>query len=412
MAKKSSNTTNGLEDALSALSKIWGSGFNTRGLADAEYDAIPTGHDDLDEVLTKGSSGIFRGGICEIFGSEGSGKTSIAMRAVGNAQKMGLNALWIDAESTFSPDLAQLNGCDPSKLIMPELNSTKATKNDSVHFLNASEILQMIAQAAEKNVFGVIVLDSVAALMPESVLQMQTANDANQMGYAEVARAMSKFLPKISAVAAETNTCVIFINQLREKVGEMFVKADTPGGRALKFFASQRIRVDRIKGKSGEVTHSNEDGQSEIIGHYARTYIVKNKKAPPIQHAVEIPIYYKEYFPDKSKRCYDVARSLNVVKIRQGILTWKDDDGEKVLQADGESAFLEEIRSRELGGRLAHSCVQEENSDRNKKLKQPIKVPKTIKKLAEEYANNSSAGTSKLTKSKSKAPAAAISLDD
>ena len=411
MSKKSTKITDGLDIALSSLSKTWGAGFNTRGLADAKYEAIPTGYDDLDEVLTKGSSGIYRGGICEISGSEGSGKTSIAMRTVGNAQKMGLNALWIDAESTFSPDLAQLNGCDPSKIIMPELNDTKAIKDDEIHFLNVSEILQMIYQATEQGVFGVVVLDSVAALMPESVLQMQTANDSNKLGMAEVARAMSRLLPKISAVAAKTSTAVIFINQLREKPGEMFVKADTPGGRALKFFATQRIKVDRIKGKGGEVTHSSEDGQSEIIGHYARSYISKNKKAPPVHHPIEIPIYYKEYFPDKAKRCYDVSRALNVVKIRQGVLTWKDYDGEKILQSNGESTFLEEIRTRNLESRLAYSCVQEEGSERNKRLKQPIKVPKAIKNLSNDYLANANGKTASTDKSPNKVTAA-ISLDD
>lgn len=397
-----------LDDALRALEKDWGKGFNTRGLADAEYKGIPTGYDDLDDILTKGTKGIYRGGICEISGTEGSGKTSMAMRTVGYAQKLGLNCIWLDAEASFSPDLALLNGCDPSILIMPELENTKVTKGSDTHFLNVAEILEMIYRTIATGVFSLVVLDSVAALMPDRILQ---GEDANKVGVAEVARAMSDKLRVIAPACKKAECTVIFINQLRDVPGNQWVKDTTPGGRALKFYATQRIRVDKISGKAGQVIQKVEDGREEVIGHYARCRVVKNKKNRPILHPVEIPIYYMEYFPDDTKKCFDLARSLQVIKSRQGILLWKGADGNTILEFEGESGFLDAMRESKMEPRLASVIVEAVASERNKNLKQPLTVSSSIKELAQSYASQK-AGKTIASKDRKKAVAPAIDLGD
>ncbi len=371
-----------LDDALRALEKDWGKGFATRGLADANYKAISTGYDDLDDILTKGAKGIYLGGICEISGSEGSGKTAMAMRIVGYAQRLNLNCIWLDAEASFSPDLALLNGCDPSLLIMPELENTKVTKSSGIHFLNVAEILEMIYRTVATGVFSLVVLDSVAALMPDRILQ---GEDANKVGVAEVARAMSDKLRAIAPACKKHECTVIFINQLRDVPANQWVKDTTPGGRALKFYAAQRIRVDKINGKAGEVLQRVDDGKEEVIGHYARCRVVKNKKNRPIFHPVEIPIYYMKYFPDDAKKCFDLARSLQVVRSRQGVFTWKDTTGNMIFECEGESGFLGHLRNEKLQPRLAAACIELEALERNQKLKIPIVVPSSVRELGIQY---------------------------
>lgn len=373
-----------IEGALDGFAKSFGKGFCTYGVQDSQSEAISTGHDDLDEHLTKGARGIFLGGIIEIMGPEASGKSSIALRTVGNAQKAGHYCCWLDAESSFEPSLAVLNGCDPTKLLLPDLANTKATSgSEGLSFFNSAEILQIIYKAVMSNVFGLIVLDSVAGLMPQRILDDNA--DPNVTGMAEVARSMSTHLPKIVQACHKTNTSVIFINQLRDQPGIMYGDPNhTPGGKALKFFAHQRIAVRKINSKEGRVI-LNENGQETIIGHYARINIVKNRKAPPvIDTTIEVPIYYREYFPDNAKKVYDISRKLQVVTLRNGVLTWKTDD-KIVLQQEGESKFLEQLREKKLEKQLAYDCVKSADDERNKKRSSPIIVPPSIVDLSKEF---------------------------
>jgi recombination protein RecA len=379
-------------DALKVLSKDIGKGYEARGLADAQYKAIPTGHDDLDTVLTKGAFGIYLGGLIEVFGPEASGKSSLALRICGNAQKIGMKCCWIDAEASFDPNLSIINGCDPGLLVMPDLGDTKAFDDGdgSISFLNVNEILEMIYKSVCQNIYGVIVLDSVAGLMPEAILAQDA--DPNKSGVGEIARAMSRMLNKIVMACKKTETSVIFINQLRDQIGSyMSNRFHTPGGRAIKFFAQQRIGVEKIGGDGGKVYHE-EDGSKQLIGHYARVTIVKNKKAPPLQDgiSIEIPIYYREYFPDNAKKCYDLARKLQVITMRNGTLTWKE--GETIVaKLDGESSMLAEIRDHGLEPKLARACVEAEQGEKNKGLKSPVKVPTTLVELAASYNPNTPA---------------------
>lgn len=371
-----------LNDVVKAMTKSWGDGFATKGVSEVKYEAIPTGYDDLDSVLTRGAIGMFLGGIVETFGEEGSGKSSLAMRTVGMAQKMGHICCWIDAESGFSPDLAMINGVDLPKLFMPDLAHTKATNDKSSSFFNSAELLRMVYDCVMKDVFGLIVVDSVAGMMPERLLQIDA--DPNAMGMAELARNMSEYLKLINAACQAKKCTVIFINQVRSVPGNMYKKEDTPGGKALKFFASQRLRVSKVNGAAGLVTCKEGDGQA-VIGHYARVMVIKNKKAPPIFTPVEIPIYYREYFPDNAKKCYDYARSLKIITLRNGTLTWKDDEGELVLQTSGESEMIHKIRKHKLEARLSHACLEAEQSDKNQNLKVPVKLPEIVKELAKKF---------------------------
>lgn len=311
--------------------------------------------------------------------------SSLAMRVVGIAQKNGHECCWIDAEAAFSVDLARINGVSTEDLDMPDLFKTKATQNkDEGAFFNSSEILHMIYKSVQANIYGIIVLDSVAGLMPESVLADDS--DPNKQNIAEVARSMAKHLGKIAQSCKKYDTTVIFINQLRDKPGDQYARNHTPGGRALKFFAHQRISVNKKGGVPGQVWVKEEDGTNTLIGHYARTKIIKNRMAPPVPPdlSIEIPIYYSEYNPDNAKQCYDLARKLQVITIRNSTLMWRDGK-EEVLKKEGESEMLGAIREYLFDSRLAAACVAAAESEKNQKKKQPIRISTSIAELAKTY---------------------------
>ena len=249
--------------------------------------------------------------------------------------------------------------------------------------LNAAEVLDRIFRAAWTGAFSLIIVDSVAALIPERLASVDF--DPAKKGISELARDMSAQLPKISTACAEKECTVIFINQVRMKPGEMYGNPETtPGGKALKFFASQRIEVNKINGKNGQVIQVTEDGIEDIVGHYARVRVTKNRRNEPCFDRLEIPIYYREYFPDDAKKCYDIARKLQVISTRRGILTWKDSEGEIVAQTEGESVILEFIRE-DREAFLAHCCVAVGEDKKNTSKKNPVKVPQGIHKLAGTY---------------------------
>jgi len=378
------------DDVLAVLAKSFGRGYNRKGLAQVDVHAIPTGHDDLDAVLTKGAHGIYQGGIIEMIGEEGSGKTSLALRTVGHAQRLGMRCCWIDAEAGWSVDLALLNGVDPEKLVIPELMDTKAfdKDEDNINFYSADQVLNMVYKTIITNAFGLVVIDSVAGLMPMRIVEKDY--DGTGQGVGELAKTLADKLRLIVQACDKTETSLILINQLRDKVdmggfrpsyGERF---KTPGGRALKHFAHQRLGISRIGGKDGQVWSTDTDGEKELIGHYARVKIIKNKKAPPLPPGmqIEVPIYYRKYFPDAAKLVYDAARQLKVITIRNGKLKWKR-DGELFLEAEGEASILQAIREQELEQTLAQDCVEAEKGERNNSLNIPVKLSPGVKKIAE-----------------------------
>ena len=275
-----------LDDALKAIQKSYGKGAVMR-LGErprVDVDVIPTGSILLDQAL--GVGGYPRGRIIEIYGPESSGKTTLALEAIAEAQRKGGRAAFVDAEHAIDPDYAHKLGVNIDELILSQPESGE----------QALEIVEMLAASGA---LDIIVVDSVAALVPQAELDGEMSD--NQVGLQ--ARLMSKGMRKIAGVLNRTGTVVIFINQLREKVGVMYGNPETTtGGRALKFYASIRIDIRRAEAiKNG----------TNIIGNTVKVKVVKNKVAPPF-HSCIIDLIYGEGI-SRYGEILDLGTSLNLI---------------------------------------------------------------------------------------------------
>jgi recombination protein RecA len=252
----STEKTKALELAISQIEKQFGKGtimrFSERPHTDV--GAIPTGSIGLDIAI--GVGGIPRGRIVELFGPESSGKTTLAQHIVAEVQKLGGNAAFVDAEHALDPEYARKIGVNLENLLISQPDS-------------GEQALDIVETLVRSGAVDVIVIDSVAALVPRAEIEGEMGD--SHMGLQ--ARLMSQALRKLTAISSRSATTVIFINQLREKIGVMFGNPETtPGGRALKFYASLRLDIRRIDTmKQGE----------EAIGNRVKVKVVKNKVAPP-----------------------------------------------------------------------------------------------------------------------------------
>lgn len=310
-----SDRAKALELALSQIEKQFGKGsiMKLGGDIKVDVEAIPTGALTLDLAL--GVGGLPRGRVIEIFGPEASGKTTLTLSVIKEIQKKGGVAAFIDAEHAFDSTYA-------SKIIGVNLDDLLISQPDT-----GEQALEIAETLVRSNAVDMVVIDSVAALTPRAEIE-------GEMGDAHVglqARLMSQALRKLTAAISKSRTCVIFINQIREKIGVMFGSPETtPGGRALKFYSSVRLDLRRIASLKSNDT---------VIGGRVRARVVKNKVAPPFREA-EFEILHDEGIA-KTASVIDAAVTLGIIE-KSG--TWLSFQGEKLGQ--GREAAIKLLKEK------------------------------------------------------------------
>jgi recombination protein RecA len=331
-SKVSPNRQRELDAAISAITKTYGEGSIMR-LGDAhalkQIEVIPTGALAVDLAL--GVGGIPRGRVVEIFGPESSGKTTLMLHVIANAQKAGGLAAFIDAEHALDPAYAKRLGVNLDDLLVSQPDS-------------GEEALSICETLARSNALDVIVIDSVAALVPKAELE-------GEMGMATMgmqARLMSQALRKLTAVLARAKTTCVFTNQMREKVGVMFGNPETtPGGKALKFYASVRIDIRR--------KDTLKDAAGNAVGNHVKVKIVKNKVAPPFAEA-EFDIIYNHGI-NKEGSILEVGLDNGVVD-KKG--AWLQFEGELIGQ--GKEAAQKALTEKpEVANKIVQAILAKRN---------------------------------------------------
>lgn len=318
-AEKPAHSKGGEEKLNGVLKDLWkkfGDGA-VRELGDdkrMDITAIPSGSFSIDYVF--GCGGLPRGRIIEIYGAESSGKSTLAMYLVGQAQKQGHRAFWLDAECSFSKKYAANIGVDTEKLLIAQPTS-------------GEEGLTMLSSLVGSGEIGIAVVDSVASLVPEREL----SGEITDAEMAQQARMMSKALRMFTGAIAKSQTVVIFINQTREKVGVFYGKKDTtPGGKALKFYASVRLEVRRSESLYNE--------HKDVIGNVMSITATKNKVGMPFRHT-EVDLYYEKGI-DTVADIFEAAITKSVIKRSGNSYTFLD----KLLGV-GRAAAIEAIKKED-----------------------------------------------------------------
>ena len=356
MAAENNDKQKAITLAMSQIERQFGKGAIMR-LGDRpkiHVDVIPTGSISLDYAL--GLGGVPRGRIIEIFGPESSGKTTLSLHIIAEAQKLGGLAAFVDAEHALDPIYARKLGVDTVNLLVSQPDS-------------GEQALEIVETLVRSGALDVIVIDSVAALVPRAEIE-------GEMGDAHMgiqARLMSQALRKLTATVSKSNTCVIFINQLREKIGVMFVNPETTtGGRALKFYTSIRMDIRRIAAiKNG----------TELVGNRTRVKVVKNKMAPPFREC-EFDIMYSQGI-SKEGDLLDLAAELDIVQ-KSG--TWYSFGDERLGQGrENVKAYLKEnVEFRDKIEKLVREKLQlgieaEEDAGKNPPAPEEVKEGKMRK---------------------------------
>lgn len=314
-------------------------------------ELIPTGHSELDMYISRGIHqdeygntlkdaelyyGIPSDTVVELYGSHGSGKSSLAYRICGYAQRMGKIPFWVDGEGSFSPHLARINGCETASDQFILQRSYNAENADETY--SAEDIFDKMIAAA-KGGAGIIVLDSIASLVTKYELE----HPADQETMAIKSRVISRLLPRLTAAAKANNVLIILVNQLRTDLGKMYGNKDTtPGGKSIGFFASLRLKVTKKTSKDSEIYIQNDGESAKMIGGTAMVRIEKNRYSSPHNDNVLIPIYYQYYFPSAEETIFEYGRRTKVIKVRNSIFSWNN------VKIEGKTDFMNELFNKNL----------------------------------------------------------------
>lgn len=348
---KSDDRMKALDMAVGQIEKQHGKGTIMKLGAEAiqDIDVISTGSIMVDYAL--GVQGIPRGRVTEIYGPEASGKTTLALQVIAQAQKNGGYAAFIDAEHAFDPRYAKALGINVEELLVSQPD-------------NGEQALEITETLIRSGALDVVVIDSVAALVPRAELEGEMGD--SHMGLQ--ARLMSQAMRKITGIINKSRTSCIFINQVREKIGVMFGNPETTtGGRALKFYSSVRIDIRRI----GSIKKGD-----EVVGNRTKVKIAKNKVAPPFK-VVEFNIMYGKGI-SKISEILDLAVEYDIIEKRG---SWFRYDGEPIGQgSDAAMQFLEEDEKltksieEKVRGKLMGELLEPEEDEKKEKEKETADV--------------------------------------